>query len=281
MVSNDYLEKILKIGEPFVKRKKKDPSRQRRDGVKPDEVEAMLKCRELRATEEEIAEAFKRDKRTVKHYLTKAAQAMESEEIKAKALDEHIEEVKGLLKNWVKTADNIAHIHKDIDFEYEVEEDPLFMNLMEHCPTINKSWNIFCNKRFEYNQLLLSLEETVRKEEPVEASQNFSSKAARFSIYVALRGDLPIYDMDKNKLLIVQGDDSSCIAVGNAEALKVCQIKHQDLVERFSRSPDVQQIVDTRSELVELEKTLFNSIHNALITKEHANYSCVICRHLF
>ncbi len=70
MKPDDYFKNINKIGAKFIARTKKDPNRQRRDRLKVDEIEKMHYCKtKLKATDNDISEAFDRDKRTVCKHL--------------------------------------------------------------------------------------------------------------------------------------------------------------------------------------------------------------------
>jgi hypothetical protein len=232
---------------------------------------------------------YRTDYRLIKHLreeFTAARSVLEPylrqqiDPIMAKAREEHLGEVAQLLRNWrdeIKSYQSLG----SYALVYNAEEEPLFGNVLAHCPSVKVEYEAFSAQREQYE---------LAEEGPVKAigietadlgkNENYDKLVVQYAVCVALGQSLPEYEIEGESLRIHAGQEDKIIATGSREALDRCLDLHKKLIGKYRDSPDVNRLLAIRERLLDSQQSLLKKIELVLNERSHIRQKCKACPEL-
>lgn len=195
----------------------------------------------------------------------------------------HCDDIVCLLESWRKNLRlAIQHFQFRINFDYEEEADSLFEGMLSHCQLVKEKYQAICEKREKYRAEKNELERAVAAEVPKGASEEFSRTVIWFAIRMEESKSQAYYkfDSDTGWLYISHLSDfaeAKGIARGSDKIQHHCQLAHERLVDKYSETEAIKEIITSVRTLRKLERDLEKAVEDTLLNQEYIVGKCTYC----
>ena len=175
-----------------------------------------------------------------------------------------------------------ARAEQNWDITFNVEQDPLFANMMDHCYEIQWDFDRIKLQRFKYEPIMKKLISTIARESPPEANEDFAKFVVRYAVNRPIHHKLPDYSMNPHDgtawwLTIQEGKKGTNIAIGSQERIEQCRVLHIDLISVYKRDLAIKKLRSVRREILINLKSLHEQINDTLTRQDYFYTLCSRC----
>ena len=194
---------------------------------------------------------------------------------------QHLDEVTDLLRRFQEEVEN-ARAEQNWDITFNVEKDPLFANMMDHCYEIQRDFDRIRLLRFKYEPIMKKLISTITRKSPPEANEDFAKFVVRYAVNPPIHHKLPDYSMNPHDgttwwLTIQEGKKGTNIAIGSQERIEQCRVLHIDLISVYKRDLAIKKLRSVRREILIHLKSLHEQINDTLTRQDYFYTLCSRC----